>query len=1073
MRSVILPVFAASLVLSAQTTLGTGAIGGIVRDESNLSIAGVKIVLTETSKGLSRKSETNNSGSFFFPSVITGVYRLEAEKDGFKIYEIEGLKIEVGEVESIPVTLVIGDARTVVAIQAPSSTELDSNSNTMGSVIDSKRIQDLPLDGREFLQLALLVGGALDLSPANNLSSANVGPPSRAVVLPGTFPHSTGYSLNGINLNGSRDGELAAGLSVAAIDQFNVEQSFLMPDQASGAGVINIVTRSGSNQFHGEAFEFLRNRDLDARSYFAAATEDLKRNQFGFALGGPIRRDRLWFHGFYEGTRELTEFSAAGYSPTQAMFEGNFADSGRVIYDPASYAPDTNDRSPFPNNLIPLSQINPVSKTLLHYYLPGSSLLNQPRNVFGNPRDALDDNQGGLRIDAAPNPRQQLFLQLFLQSTPVGQPGLYPLSGMLYANTSGLAMVEHTWSLAPRTVNSLRIGFLRAVAVGGNAAQRPLLSAIGISNTFGENGISTINLQGYSSFGNAIGNVGNRDHTWQIDDELTYAHGSHSFAFGAGARHRLGWQQNANRQALGALSFQPVFTAQLQVSAQGRLMPVANSGDAFADFLLGLPITGTLAGLPAAEYRSVQATPFAQDTWKVAPNLTLNYGASWFVETPPNPQGWARNAVHGFDPSTGLITFAALGQMSAEVISGRWNNIAPRFGLAWKPRPLRSTVLRAGVGIYYSQMPWVFVLFPLAYGSPLGAGMNFTNPQSNPAAIYQLGRNIFPPAPGGPVTNSYATNLPPNASISALDPAFRTASVIQWNFSIEHRIGARDALEISYLGSEGKHLPVINDISQCLPSATLFCDPVTARWPRYSLIYHATSSGNSSYEAGIIRYSHPLSRGLNMGFESTFGKALTDAWESGLTPNAQITDCRRCEKGPATFDVRHRAVASLVWEIPYGQGPIAGGWSVVAITTFAVGQPILLTGPNQTNTQLLNHLPNRVCDGRSNQLSANVRHNGFLWFDPACFPIPPAGYFGDSGATVLNGPGVNNWDVGIAKSITLRELVKLQWRGEMFNAWNHTQFQQPDGNAGDGSTFGRISGTRPPRLFQLSMKVYW
>jgi Carboxypeptidase regulatory-like domain len=782
MRSAILPVVAASLVLSAQTTLGTGAIGGVVRDESNAYIARVRIVLTETSKGLSRKSETGNSGSFLFPSVIAGVYRLEAEKDGFSIYQIEGLKIGVGEVASVPVTLAVGDAHTVVSVQAPSSTELDSNSNTLGSVVDSKRIQELPLDGREFLQLALLVGGAMDLGPANNLSTANVGPPSRAVILPGTFPHSTGYSLNGINLNGSRDGELAAGLSVAAIDQFKVEQGFLMPDQASGAGIINVVTKSGSNQFHGEAFEFVRNRDLDARSFFAATAEDLKRNQFGFAVGGPVWRDKVWFFGFYEGTRELTAFSAAGYSPTQAMFRGDFAGGGHTIYDPASYGLNSTNRSPFPNNLIPVNRINPVSTNLLQYYLPGSSLLNQPSNVFGNPRDTLDDNQGGLRIDTALTTRQQLFLQLFTQSTPVGLPGLYPLSGMAYSNMSSLAMLQHTWSPAPRSVNTLRIGFLRADAVGGNAAQNPLLSTIGISNTFGENGISAINLQGHSSFGNSIGNVGNRDNTWQIDDEVTYTHGSHSFAFGAGTRHRRGWQQNANRQALGALSFQPVFTAQLGVNAQGQSIPLANTGDAFADFLLGLPISGTLAGLPAAEYRSVQVTPFAQDTWKVAPNLTLNYGVSWFVETPPNPQGWARNAVHGFDPSTGLFTFAALGQMTAEVVSTHWNNIAPRLGLAWKPQALGSTVLRFGAGLYYSQMPWVFVLFPLAYGSPLGAGMNFTNPQSNPSPVYRLGANIFPPAPGGPVTNAYATNLPPNASISALDPAFRTASVSEWNF---------------------------------------------------------------------------------------------------------------------------------------------------------------------------------------------------------------------------------------------------------------------------------------------------
>ncbi len=171
--------------------------------------------------------------------------------------------------------------------------------------------------------------------------------------------------------------------------------------------------------------------------------------------------------------------------------------------------------------------------------------------------------------------------------------------------------------------------------------------------------------------------------------------------------------------------------------------------------------------------------------------------------------------------------------------------------------------------------------------------------------------------------------------------------------------------------------------------------------------------------------------------------------------------------------MRHRAVASFVWEIPYGQGRVTGGWSVSAITTFATGQPVLLTGPNQTNTFFLNHLPNRVCDGRSSRLSGNVRNNGFLWFDPACFTVPPTGYFGNSGATVLNGPGVNNWDLGLGKIIPLREFIRLQFRAELFNAWNHAQFQPPDGNAGDGPNFGRISAARPPRLIQLAARLIW
>jgi hypothetical protein len=998
---------------------------------------------------------------------------VRAEKEGFRAYQVEDLIVHVGETASLSIAMSVGDLRTVITVEAPASIQLDSESSTLGVVIDSKRVQDLPLNGREFLQLALLAGGATDISSANTLQTANVGPPEREIVLPGTSPSSTGYSVNGFNLSGSRDGELAAGLSVAAIDQFKVHEGFLMPDQGPGAALVNVVTRTGSNQFHGEAFEFLRNGDLDARSFFATAPENLKRNQFGFALGGPLWRDKLWFHGFYEGIRELTAFQAAGYSPTSAMFKGDFGETGRTIYDPLTYDASSGERMPFAGAVIPPSRINPVASNLLPFYLPGSSLPSRPSNVFGNPRNTLDDDQGGIRLDFGPNQRHQLSLQFFDQSAPVEKPGLYPLSGTLYLNGFSLAALEHTWTISPRMVNKLRAGFVRAIAVGGNQSQTSLLSAIGIANTFGDRGISVINLQGYSSFGNSTGDVGNRDNTWQIDEELNYTRGAHQFAFGTGLRYRRGWHQNSNRSALGVLTFQPAFTAQLAPNVQGQMTPMAATGDSFADFLLGMPLTGTISGLPVVQYRSTEFTPFVQDTWRISPHLTLNYGVSWFMETPPDPRGWGRTAAHGFNTSTGLLVFSSLGQLDPKVAATDHNNVAPRFGVAWKPGSSNNTVVRAGAGIYYFNMPWVLELYPLALGSPSSTGIGFTNPQTTPIPAYQLGQNIFPPAPANVVTSGYASSLPPGTQVSALDPSFRTAYTSQWNISIEHSISRSDSVEVSYLGSSSHRLPVLTDLSQCLPGPNLFCAAATRPWPNYSVIYWATSAGNASSEALIARYARRTNRGLNLRFEYTLGKTLSDTWESSLLPRAQIADCRACDKGPATFDVRNRAVGSVVWDIPYGRGRIASGWSISAITTFSTGQPVLFTGPNQTGTLFLNHLPNRVCDGRDTGLSGNIRNNGFLWFNPACFPVPPAGYFGNSGSTVVYGPGLNNWDLGLRKFTRLSESIGLQFRAEFFNAWNHAQFQQPEGNAGAGANFGRISAARQPRLIQFALKLVW
>jgi hypothetical protein len=1083
-RAIISFVLCATGPIFAQTLLGTGAISGTIRDESGALVADARVILTEESKGLSRESRSDSSGSFIFPTIIAGVYSIRAEKRDFSRAQINGLKIEIGEQASVAINLRLAELRTVLTVQAPTTIELDAETNSRGSVVDAEQVRELPLNGRNLLELAGLAAGALELSTPKYQFSNNVGLTERSIVLPATLPNSVTYSLNGINITGSRDGDLALSPSVAAVDQLKVQQSFLMPDEGVNPAVVNVVTKSGNNRFHGEAFEFLRNGDLDARSFFAVGPEDLKRNQFGGALGGPIRKDRVWFHAFYEGLRQLEAFSTAGYSPTENMFQGNFAGTGRIIYNPASFDPSSGTRQPFPDNSIPLSQINRVAKNLLPYYLPGSSLSIIPSNIRGNPRDTVNDDQGGARVDAALHAQHQLFAQIFRENTPSDQPGLYPFSGLLYLNGSTLAMLQEVWTVSPQAVNTLRLGFLRNFATGGNEAQGigAILPSIGIANTFEQSGVTAINLQGYSSFGRANGEVGNHDNVWQLDEEFTYIMGRHRFAFGADLRYRRGWHQNGNGNALGSLSFQPAFTAQLTSNTQGQLVPLANTGDAFADFLLGLPVSGTLLGFPVVQYLATQFTPFFQDSWRIASNFTLNYGISWFIDPPPEPQGWVRNLIHGFDTQTGLLTFAALGQISYHPVATDKNNFAPRLGLAWKPDFLKSTVVRAGAGVYYAPFQWFWAPYPLI-GSPVGAGTSFTNALANPQPTYTMGVNIFPAATTGGLTGNYAANLAPGTVATALNPDFRTAYVSQWNFSIQTGLSRNDLIEMDYLGSSGHKLSNVSDISQCRPTASLFCGAKT--WPRYGAVLYADSDGNSSYEALTAKYEHRTAYGLNLRFEYALAKAITDTFQFNVAANNQISDCLACAKGPATFDVRQRAVGSVVWALPYGRGYrlggqspgwaniAAGGWTLTAIAMFSTGQPVQLAAPNQTGSAFITPLPNRVCDGRSAQLSGNIRQNGFLWFDTACFPVPPVGYFGNSGPTVINGPGINNWDIGMEKSFVLREAKRLQLRTELFNAWNHAQFDQPNGNAGAGSNFGRISASRPPRLIQVAAKVYW
>jgi hypothetical protein len=270
-------------------------------------------------------------------------------------------------------------------------------------------------------------------------------------------------------------------------------------------------------------------------------------------------------------------------------------------------------------------------------------------------------------------------------------------------------------------------------------------------------------------------------------------------------------------------------------------------------------------------------------------------------------------------------------------------------------------------------------------------------------------------------------------------------------------------------------------LGQCRAAESLLCAPNTRPWPRYGLMLYEENEGNSSNHAMIAKYERRLERSLNLRVEYTLAKALADTWQATNSSSNQITVCRECSKGPNNFDVRHRLVGSAVWELPWRRGTPGGwaaaairGWSVTAITAFSTGQPVTLRAPNQTGSPFITPLPNRLCDGRSGRLSGNIRDNGFLWFDTACFAIPAVGYFGNSGGTVLTGPGVNDWDLGIQKWFPLgTEAARLQFRAEMFNAWNHAQFQQPNGDAGAGANFGRISAARPPRLIQLGVKLLW
>lgn len=1081
---VCLLLFAVAMNLCAQATLGSAAAGGTVRDASGAAVPGARVVLTETARGLSRETDSNSAGSYLFPTVAPGVYSLRVTKESFEIYEIKDVRIEVGQLATLDVALKVGQISTVVSVSGEKTILLETESNAIGTVVDSARVESLPLNGRNFLQLALLAGGSNPPTGRSDVISGQVGHPDRGVIIDGNMATTTGYTVNGIATRGGRLGESALNLSVADIDQFKVQQSFFMPDQGPNPSLVNVTTKGGTNQFHGEAFEFVRNGDFDARNFFAIAPEALKRNQFGGAVGGPVKKDRIWFFANYEGLRQIDAFAANAYTPTAAMFAGDFTQAGQVIYDPNTFAADTGKRQPFPNNIIPDNRINPISRALLKYYLPGSSIAQRPSNLFASPKNTLNDDQYGVRVDAALTTRQNIFGQIIHENSPAVNPGIMPFSGAFYPNQAAMAMMQHTWTPRPDLVNTIRFGILRNEALFANEGRTlgDILDPLGIPNTKDGRGVIAVGLQGFTGFGRSSGDLGNIDNNYQLDDGVNYIHGAHNFQFGIGIRYRRTWQQNANAGANGNLAFQPQYTAQLAPNAQNQLVAQPGTGNSFADYLLGMPSSATTNGLPMIPYRFTQFMPYFEDTWKITRNLTLNYGMSWFLETIPAPQGIFPKWAHGFDFQTGLLTYAALGQIDPKVLSTDLNNFTPRIGFAWKPDFLPNTVIRAGAGLYYADDALIELQFGLS-APPFTVPINLVNSQFNPLPDYRLGVNIFPPPPSSPLNSSYAASLANGTSAFLLNPAGRTPYEQQWNFSIQHSFAASDVLELDYLGSSDHKLQNRYDVAACRPASNLRCDPATKPYPRYAGLLEADFNGNSSYEALVAKFRRRAARGLNFNAEYTFAKALTDGWESGSSTDNQFAICRRCDKGPASFDVRHRVVLSAVYDLPVGRGrsfganlPRAadlalGGWIFTGIATFSSGPPIFITSPNTTGVVYTSVRANRLCNGSNSKFSGNLRTDGLIEFDTSCFASPAVGYFGNSGRSPINGPGVNNWDLGLEKTFTLREQTRLEFRGEIFNAFNHAQFNMLSSDTGSGANFGRIASARAPRLIQLGLKL--
>lgn len=1068
------------------------SIQGTVMDTSGALIPGASVKLTNVGTGVVLTTQSDAAGNYSFPSVQIGIYSLHVTKPGFADYTISQFSVVVGQRATENATLNVASSSQSVTVEANGlANMLETESNDLGNVIGPQSVAQLPLNGRNFLQLGLLSGATQSNAGASNVSISQTGHPGMSINIAGNEPDYTMYMVNGIQTIGTRAGNTSLNLSVAAIDQFEVHYGFFMPDMGTNPGIVDVVTKGGTNQIHGELYEFVRNNQMEARNFFSSTPPGpYHQNQFGVSVGGPIFKNKLFYFGNYEGYRQDQSAFVGAYTPTQAMFGGDFSAISTPIYDPTTYNPATGQRQQFSLNKIPTSRINPTSMGLLAFYLPGSSLSTTPNNVGGNPATTLDSDQFTARIDYNLNEKNQIFGQGSWLNAPDTAPGLFPSQGTAYPLDTEFVALGWTWTIGPTKVNSLRLGVVRDSVYDQGRSVAGIQTKLNISGTADPNGVPGINITGFSGFGTSTGLLGDIDNSYQIHDSFDWLHGNHQIKFGADLNYTRSVQSSANANARGVFTFNDIFTAQTILNpATGAVSQQAGTGNAFADFLLGDFVTGQSAGMPRTHFRWTTFEPYIQDTWKLRRDLSANIALAYYVNTPPNPPDQTnKDLIHGFNFSTGLETFAALGTANPEVYPITLDSFAPRIGLTWQPWFVKNTVMRVGWGIYYTTQMDLNSQYSVVseYTSVNNAVSNATN-QPNPTYVMGAG-NALPPVTVGQITAAEVPTI--TGQIQYLAANQRPPMISQWNFDIEHTFAKSYLLDIAYIGNEAHHLTKNWNPWDCSSPGSQVCNPAANNpyYPKYIYMQEINSISNGSYNALLIKFQRQFTHGLSILGNYTWAKSLSDGQEGNNSTLNQNRSCFRCDWGLAASDVPQSLVISAVADVPVGRGRYlgrnmnrvldgaVGGWSVDAITTMQKGNPFTITAPNNTPWSPAQIRADQYCNGRSALSNKNLRSNGLHWLDtgtvasasspcyvsPAIDPHNTSGTawaFGTEHFDPLIGPGLNDWDLGVHKTFPIHEAINFVLRGEFFNTWNHAQFANPNSGV-TSATFGQVSSTQ-------------
>jgi hypothetical protein len=1096
-----------------------GAISGEIRDAAGAIVPTAEVTLTNAATNVVRKTISNESGLYSFPSLAPGVYSVKVTKPGFKTAASNSVEIQVQQTARLDFDLVLGQVSESVEVSANAQL-LTTENATVGTVIENKRIVELPLNGRNYLQLVSLSPNvSYGFGSAGQAGSRQGGDrASQNISVSGQRSYFNQFSLDGVNNTDPNFNTYIIQPSIDALLEFKVQTGIYPAEFGRQATQINVSTKPGTNSFHGTLFEFLRNDKLDASNYAFTSKpvvkDPFKWNQYGFTLGGPVwipklfnGKNRLFFMSNYEAFRQRRQVQALYNLPSSAMRGGDFSEllaRGVAIYDPSTRvvnADGTVTATPFVNNVIPSARFDGFAKKMLEFYpapnTPNAALRNNHQISQGRP---LNKDQFILRMDFSESAKSQWFGRYSWGDENQLNQALY-LNGFQVLTNVEQYMGSNVRIFSPSTVNEARFGYTSFFNSAGRelAFKRDVVTELGIPGLKGGDpvtwGIPSVAITNYAGFGDdSEGPYANNNHSLQFIDNFSWIRGTHSFRFGGEAR-RDEFNQVGNQFARGAFLFDINATATTVRNAAGAL--TAAGGDAFADFVLGQSKRSEAAvAIAQAAFRNWSYAWYVDDVWKATPKLTINFGLRYEI-TPPwkdttgrlftvaIPQNIRSGPVadlnlHPYflrqgkgDPLEGVnlvwpnIKTARDGHLGDRLVRTDYSNFAPRLGISWNAS--RKLVLRAGAGFFYSQDTGN-PRFDMARN--LAGRVRF---ESIGSTLYTIG-NAFSGLAGA------KANVPTPYSF-ANEYNRRTPTTYMYLLNLQYELPGNQILEVGYEGSQLRHLEQLIAVNEAIPGPQSIAIAQRSPFPEFGRIQLVDNGGYGSYNSLAAKLTKRYSNGLTYMFGYTWSKSMDTGsairTHDGDTLFPQNSYCRNCEYGLSSFNAGHRFVSSTLYDLPIGKGrsvnidnrllnAIAGGWQAGAILTAQSGFPITASIGGLDQSKTGGGFDRPVATGVSPYLD---NPNTGRFFNLAAFAVATEGTFGNVGRNTLIGPRIFSFDASLHKDFRFTEGKFLQFRWEAFNALNHPNWSNPNTNANDKTNFGTITGTRNNmRQMQFALK---